>query len=109
MTEKQASVLRFIRRKERPFDEIAKHMGYKSFEALYQSKDWKIFDDEMLNYYDRNSNNGVTGETIVSININGLNALEQRETERRRWLIPVIISIIALILSTVAILVTILQ
>ncbi len=103
MLKKQYKILKFLKKKH-SYDEIACFLGYKNFIELSNSPDWDLFDLTLSNCcVNDNWTDGITGKSLVSINVHGLNELERHMTEQRRWRIPVVISIIALILSAAAI------
>lgn len=102
MLKKQYKLLHFLK-KQRSYDDMAKYLGYKNFEELSNSKDWCIFDGDFLNCYDDDTFDNISGKNLAKINLSGLDKLEKYKQDQRRWRIPVIISVIALILSAAAI------
>lgn len=97
MTRDQLRLCKFVQ-KYRRLDKIMKHAGLTHEDELQD----RLFPDVIIDYEDPNK-----PDTEVILPSHAIAELEKFERERRYWMIPLILSIIALVLSVVAILATI--
>lgn len=103
MTRRQYKLLRFIHRHKPTFRELSEHMGYASLQMFYDSEEWwLLFDDEVEKYTVTDAFDGICADTRITLNSEGIKAVENRFTDLFRWRVTTAIAVAALILSVIA-------